>query len=160
VDSSVQSFGPGATWLNATSEDGPLLGYVLFGSLPSVADRFAGFQSAKTTHTELCFPHIEQTVVPGSYTGIAVVNTATTNNNLQFRLVDKNGQTKAQEFVLLKPKQKYVNLAINIFSEYLQSASFQKDDKIIALGTTPLAGFEIFGTGTETMGSVLATGFD
>jgi len=160
VDSSIQSFGEGATWLRASSPDGDLLGYVLFGSFPSIADRFAGFQSAKVTHTELCFPHIEQTVVPGSYTGLAVVNTGTSNNNLQFRLVDKSGQTKAQEFVLLKPKQKYVNLATNIFSEYLQGASFQKDDKIVALGTTPLAGFEIFGTGTETMGSVLATGFD
>ena len=160
VDSNVQSFGQGAAWLRASSDEGVLLGYVLFGSLPSVADRFAGFQSSKVTHTQLCFPHIEQTVVPGSYTGLAVVNTGTSNSNFQFRLVDKSGQTKAQEFVLLKPKQKYVNLATNIFSEYLQGASFQKDDKIIALGTTPLAGFEIFGTGTETLGSVLATGFE
>lgn len=160
VDSSVQSFGEGATWLTASSSDGPLLGYMLYGSFPEIADRFAGFQSVKTTQTKMCFPHIEQATVPGSYTGLAVVNTSNSNNNVQFRLVDQNGQTKAQEFVLLQPKQKYVNLTDTLFSEYLQNDSFQKDDKIVVLGTQSLAGFEVFGNGRKTMGSILAVGYE
>lgn len=160
VDASVQSFGEGASWLSAESDNGPLLGYMLYGSFPSVADRFSGFQSAKTIHPNLCFPHVEQATVPGSYTGLAVVNVEEATNNVQFRLIDVNGQTKAQEFVLLRAHQKYVNLARNIFADYLEGASFQKDDKIIVLGNRPLVGFEVFGNGTKTMSSVLAIGYE
>lgn len=160
IDASIKSFGEGATWLEASSTDGPLIGYVLYGSLPEVADRFSGFQSSKSTFKNLCFPHIEEATVPGSYTGLAVVNAEDATNNIQFRLIGPDGQTKAQEFVLLMPKQKYVNLAQNLFSEYLQDSSFLKDDKIIVLGTKQLAGFEVFGNGTKTMGSVLAIGYE
>ncbi len=153
VDGNVQAFGLGAAWLTVSS-DQPLLGYMLFGSY-APDDRFSGFQSVKSGSSGLCFPYLDLSAQPEGYTGIALVNLSDVDGSVQLRLVDQFGAVKAQRDEPLAKKQKFVGLAKDLFAEPIA-----KGDKIFALGTTSLAGFEIFGLGAKTLGGILALAFE
>ena len=153
VDQFVQQLGPGAAWLKVRA-DQQILGYMLFGS-HVVGDFFSGFQSLKRGFRRLCFPHLEETVTTGGFTGIAVVNPGDENTEVTIMLIDQSGNLKAQSQRPLGPKQKIVALAADLFSE-----TFSFGDKIVVSGSSPLAGFEIFGLGRQTLGGILAIGYD
>jgi hypothetical protein len=55
----------------------------------------------------------------------------------------------------LAGKQKLVTLARDLFSD-----TFEAGDKIVVQGAAELAGFEIYGLGRETTGSILAIGYE
>ena len=58
--------------------------------------------------------------------------------------------------VNLAKKAKIVNLARDLFS-----VSFENGDKIVVLGQTPLAGFEIYGRlDRKTLGGILAIDYE
>jgi len=149
MDANTQAFGQGAAWLTV-SADQPLAGYMLFGSF-APDDRFSGFQSVKAGATGLCFPYLDLSTQPEGYTGIALVNLSDEDGSVMLQLVDQSGVVKAQRTEPLAKKQKFIALARDLFA-----ADILNGDKIIALGTTSLAGFEIFGLGAKTLGGILA----
>lgn len=153
VDPGTQDLGVGAAWLRIDS-DMPILGYMLFGSSGG-DDFFSGFQSLKKGSTRLCFPFLDESLVEGGFTGVALVNPLDETTNVDIILVNRAGTEKARKTEPLAARQKFVALARDFFSE-----SFENGDKIIIHCETILAGFEIYGRGRTTLGGILAMDFE
>jgi len=153
VDQGTQDLGSGAAWLRIDG-DQPILGYMLFGSSGG-DDFFSGFQSLKRGSTRLCFPYLDESLVEGGFTGIALVNPLDEATDIDIILVDRSGEEKARKTEPLAARQKFVALARDFFSE-----TFENGDKIVIHCETILAGFEIYGRGRTTLGGILALDFE
>lgn len=144
-------FGPDAAWVRVTSS-GPLTGYLLFGNPPSAgADQFAGFESVRQLSTRMLFPHTENTLV-GGFTGISIINPGDTTANLTLRLVAADGTVKSvNDSLTLAPKTKLVGLVGNLFE-----SSVALGDIVLVESSENLAGFQLYGAGSKTLGALAA----
>ncbi|CAM2008168.1 hypothetical protein [Acanthopleuribacter pedis] len=142
-------FGEGAAWLRVVA-DQPMTGYELFGTLPP-GDQFAGFETITNLSNRLAIPHTENGVSAGGWTGVALVNPADQTANIQLRLVAADGTIKATKTETLNPKVKLVQLASNLFDSDIAAG-----DVILIESSENIAGFVLYGSGSQTMGALVA----
>lgn len=154
------AFGEGAAWLKVTSAT-PVVGYELFGTIPSddpegpLVDQFAGMESISELSNRLAFPHTEDAFTSGGFTGVALINPATTPADLTLRLVSQDGTLKeTNQNLSIQPQQKLVELASNLFETVLAFG-----DIILVESTEKIAGFELYGAGTKMLGALTAWPF-
>lgn len=146
VDRNSQPFGEGAAWLKVSAGQN-LVGYELFGTYD---DRFAGFESVSRLTDQLIVVHLEETITEGGWTGLALINPNENEVQLTLSLLDQNGENRETQNLTLSAREKFVGLVTTIFTN-----DIQEGDRIVILSTDMIAGFELFGFGQETMGSVL-----
>ncbi len=142
------AFGTDSSWVRATS-NAPLVGYELFGTYD---DRFAGFEGVRELSEDLFFPHLEQTVTTGGWTGLAAVNPGSIQANLTIEVYSRLGVLKDTLSSQLGAKQKLVALVSTLFP----NTSFERGDWVLMHSDQPIAGFELFGFGQSTLAAILA----
>ncbi len=151
------AFGEGAAWLRVTSAT-PVVGYELFGTIPNddpdgpLVDQFAGMESISELSNRLALPHTEDAFANDGFTGVALINPAATTANLTLHLVSQNGTIKeTNQSLSIQPNQKLVALASNLFETDLALG-----DTILVESSEKIAGFELYGAGTKTLGALTA----
>ncbi len=142
-------FGEGAAWLRV-SADQPMTGYELFGTLPP-GDQFAGFETITTLSNRLVIPHTENGVSAGGWTGVALVNPTAQTAEVQLRLVGADGGVKETNTATLNANVKLVQLASSLFDSDIAAG-----DVILIESSQTIAGFVLYGSGSQTMGALVA----
>ena len=150
VDKNRNDLAPGTSWAIFKSSE-PIFGYLLFGSY-TPDDRFSGFQSVKSSSRTLCFPDTDMSMVDGGWTGLALVNNNQLENQVRLVLISESGEEKGVFEMTLAPRKKFIGLVSTIF----QAQTLEKGDKVMAFGSLPIAGFELYGKNKETLGGILA----
>lgn len=142
-------FGEGAAWLRV-SADQPMTGYELFGTLPP-GDQFAGFETITTLSNRLVIPHTENGISAGGWTGVALVNPTAQTADVQLRLVGADGGVKETKTATLNANVKLVQLASSLFESDIAAG-----DVILIESSQTIAGFVLYGSGSQTMGALVA----
>jgi hypothetical protein len=113
---------------------------------------FAGIESLNTLSNRLLFPHTEDGLTEGGFTGISIINPSNSIANTTLYLVSSDGLVKFTVEEPINPNQKLVRLASVLFAE----ASIEPGDIILVEADQNIAGFELFGAGTVSLGALLA----
>lgn len=147
-----EDFGPNAAWVKVTSPS-PVTGFELFANPAGTAgDTFAGLEAAGVLSRKLAFCHTEEG--SGGLTGVALINPGEVAANLTFHLVAQDGTIKETANTgTLDPKQKLISIANNIFTQ----AEIAFGDIILVDSDQEIAGFELYGDFTGSLGALLAT---
>ncbi|CAM2066507.1 BACON domain-containing protein [Sulfidibacter corallicola] len=149
VSSDSIPFGDDAAWLRVTSSF-PMIGYELFGTW-APADQFAGFESISGLSNRLAIPHTEDGVSEGGWTGVAIINPGSSAAVATARLVAADGTVKETQEVTIEPKEKLVQLVSTLFE-----TSIAAGDVVLVESPENVAGFVLYGSGTTTMGALVA----
>ncbi|PIE89061.1 MAG: hypothetical protein CR997_13105 [Acidobacteria bacterium] len=150
VDRYHNGLAEGTSWAIFKASQ-PVFGYMLFGSY-SPDDRFSGFQSVKAPSQTLCFPDTAMSTEEGGWTGLALVNNNSSENQVRLVLMNEKGEEKGEVILTLAPMKKFIGLVKTVF----QGQTLEKGDKVMAFAASPIAGFELYGKNKETLGGILA----
>jgi len=154
VDKNQNGLALGTSWAVFKASE-PIFGYMLFGSYAS-DDFFSGFQSVKVPSKTLCFPDTEMSRElnhsEGGWTGLALVNNNQIDNQIRLVLINESGEEKGSVEMILGPRKKFIGLVSSIFKDQ----TLEKGDKVMAFASQTIAGFELYGKNTETLGGILA----
>ncbi len=150
VDRYHNGLAEGTSWAIFKASQ-PVFGYMLFGSY-SPDDRFSGFQSVKAPSQTLCFPDTAMSTEEGGWTGLALVNNNSSENQVRLVLLNEKGEEKGEVILTLAPMKKFIGLVKTVF----QGQTLEKGDKVMAFAASPIAGFELYGKNKETLGGILA----
>jgi hypothetical protein len=152
MDRQINQLNEGVSWIRVQGS-APLIGYMLFGGYPP-SDFFSGFQSTKTLHTLLAFPHLEESRTENSWTGLAFVNPNPEAAALLVELRDKDATVMESQELVLESQHKRVLLISQLFTTPLTP-----DHWVLVHSSQPLAGFSLFGDlDRKNMAGILAIG--
>jgi len=149
VTDTSQPFGEGAAWLRLRS-DQPMTGYELFGTVGE-ADQWAGFEAVTNLGTRLVIPHLEDGVRDGGFTGIAIINPAESDLELELLLVAGDGTIKDTADDTVAPFLQKLSIVSTLFE-----SAIEEGDYVVVTGNQPMAGFELYGFGNRTLGAIIA----
>jgi hypothetical protein len=129
-------------------------GYELFSNPDtSMGDTFAGLETIDTLSRNLAFSHTEEGSGLG-LTAVAIINPGEADANLVFSLVSSAGEVKEEvPWPSIRPKGKLITTAGTIFTQ----SEIGIGDIILVDSDQEIAGFELYGDLSATMGALLAT---
>ncbi|PIE90048.1 MAG: hypothetical protein CR997_07945 [Acidobacteria bacterium] len=81
------------------------------------------------------------------WNGLAIVNTSEVENQIMYKVIDKNGYEKTKGSFFLEPRQKHLNLALNLLDGYQP----EQGDYLNMFSQYPIVGIEVHASYNESI---------